>query len=431
MLKAHVDANTSVTIVSAPLPRIIEANDVLIKVECASCNPKDWKMPAGILKTIANCPNSGDDLAGIVLAALHQLGAPFGAYAEYARVKDFVCIRLPDSMGWEEAATLPMAYYMASIALSGSLRLCAGPQERVTKPTPLLIYGASTGVGSMAVKLAQIVDLHPLICVAGSGCDFSSEHIDESKGDVVIDYRQGDDATIEAIKSVLGERKLEYAFDAVSEEYSLANVIKVLDSKHGKLALTLPGRSSNLPKELHISHVMAGSLWTKLSGIDKHEKLGNLGLEAGAPEFAREMTSSVEALLRDGKLKSHSYVVYEGGLHGLEPALQDRRNGKGRLIDLMLDGEPKYLCSDPAIAVSIAGGLYSVQALASPSTIAVVLDALQKRKGDQPRPVGILMQQSTAELNLRIEASRSPESNIMRNASSFAFAFKSDEAKVV
>nr|OQO27818.1 hypothetical protein B0A51_04653 [Rachicladosporium sp. CCFEE 5018] len=343
MLEAHVDANTSVTIVSAPLPRILEQNDVLIKVECASCNPKDWKMPAGILKTIANCPNSGDDLAGIVrkvgpavtsckpgdrVAALHQLGAPFGAYAEYARVKDFLCIRFPDSMGWEEVATLPMAYYMASIALFGSLRLCAGPQERVTKPTPLLIYGASTGVGSMAVKLAQIVDLHPLICVAGSGCDFASEHIDESKGDVVIDYRQGDDATIEAIKSVLGEHKLEYAFDAVSEEYSLANVIKVLDSKHGKLALTLPGRSSNLPKELHISHVMAGSLWTKLSGIDKHEKLGNLGLEAGGPEFAREMTSSVEALLRDGKLKSHPYVVYEGGLHGLEPALQDLRNGK-------------------------------------------------------------------------------------------------------
>ncbi|KAK6432959.1 hypothetical protein LTR95_010867 [Oleoguttula sp. CCFEE 5521] len=343
MLEAHVDASTAVTVVEAPIPKAVEPNDIIVKAVCASCNPKDWKMPAGILKTIANCPNSGDDLAGIVhevgsavtnckpgdrVAALHQLGAPFGAYAEYALVKDFCCFKLPDSMGWEEAATLPMAFYMACIALFGSLRLREGPDEGVTRPSPLLVYGASTGVGSMAVKLAQIANIHPVICVAGSGCEFASELIDTSRGDVIIDYRQGDKATVEAIKSGLGGRELEYAFDAVSEEHSLANVVKVLDPTNGKLALTLPGRSSKLPAELHISHVMAGSLWIKLSGIDQSEELGNLGLEAGGPNFARAMTANIEGLLRDGRLKPHPYVVYERGLRGLEAALRDLRDGK-------------------------------------------------------------------------------------------------------
>ncbi|KAK6428064.1 hypothetical protein LTR95_015794 [Oleoguttula sp. CCFEE 5521] len=200
MLEAHVDADSSVTVVSAPIPRIVEPNDIIVRVACASCNPKDWKMPAGILKTIANCPNSGDDVAGVLhevgssvtsckpgdrVAALHQLGAPFGSYAEYSL---------------EEAALLPMAYYMACIALFGSLRSREAPQQRVTRPCPLLVYGASTGVGSMAVKLAQLADIHPLICVTGSGCDSVSKNIEGSKGDVVIDYRQGDDATIEAIR---------------------------------------------------------------------------------------------------------------------------------------------------------------------------------------------------------------------------------------
>ncbi|KAK6428063.1 hypothetical protein LTR95_015793 [Oleoguttula sp. CCFEE 5521] len=73
---------------------------------------------------------------------------------------------------------------------------------------------------------------------------------------------------------------------------------------------------------------MAGSLWTKLSGMDESEELGNLGLEVDGPAFARAMTANTEGLLRDGRLKPHPYVVYEGVLHGLEAALRDLRNGK-------------------------------------------------------------------------------------------------------
>ncbi|KAK3677122.1 hypothetical protein LTR78_003327 [Recurvomyces mirabilis] len=342
MLEAHVHEDTSVTLVSIPIPHVQGPNDIVVRVICASCNPKDWKMPAGLLKTISDCPNSGDDVAGIVhevgsavtlykrgdrVAALHQLGAPYGAYAEFALVKDFVTFHIPPQLEWEQAATMPMASYMACIALFGSLQICAGPWETAQRPPPLLIYGAATGVGSLAVKLAQVAEIHPLLCVAGGGADFVAGLIDESKGDAVFDYRKGDEALVQDIKSALHGQELEYAFDAVSEKSSIANVSKVLKSKGGKIALTLPGRAHELSDQLEISHVMAGSLWKKLVGRHEGEQLGNLGVEDG-PAFAKTMTSSIEKMLSEGVLAAHPHVVYEGGLTGLERALKDLRGGR-------------------------------------------------------------------------------------------------------
>lgn len=64
MKEAHVDADTNVTLHDVPVPGLIDPHQILIKVIIAGCNPKDWKMPAGMLVTIGSCPNSGDDVAG-------------------------------------------------------------------------------------------------------------------------------------------------------------------------------------------------------------------------------------------------------------------------------------------------------------------------------------------------------------------------------
>ena len=65
MKEAHIDADTNVTLHDVPIPELMDPHQVLIKVVVAGCNPKDWKMPAGMLVTIGSCPNSGDDVAGV------------------------------------------------------------------------------------------------------------------------------------------------------------------------------------------------------------------------------------------------------------------------------------------------------------------------------------------------------------------------------
>ncbi|KAK5746135.1 hypothetical protein LTR17_000869 [Elasticomyces elasticus] len=187
MKEAHVDADTNVTLHAVPVPQLKDSHHILIKVIVSGCNPKDWKMPAGLLVTIGNCPNSGADIAGIVhkvgsavhnfrprdrVAALHRLGAPHGSYAEYSLVLDHVVFHVGDR-SFEEAAAIPMAYYMASIRLFGMLEMPtmwqkhAQDQARRERTTPLAMYGASGAVGSAAVQLAQSARLHPLICIAG------------------------------------------------------------------------------------------------------------------------------------------------------------------------------------------------------------------------------------------------------------------------
>ncbi|GAB7338500.1 hypothetical protein MBLNU457_5251t1 [Dothideomycetes sp. NU457] len=343
MREAHVNADTNVTVKDVPAPKILDPDDIIVRVAVAGCNPKDWKMPAGILKTIAECPNSGDDIAGVVeqvgsavlafrpgdrVAALHQLGAPAGAYAEFARVKEYTTFHI-GLMPFERAATLPMATFMAAIGLFGTLRLTSGLWDPVVQPTPLLIYGASSSVGSMAVKFGQAVNAHPMICIAGGGAPLVESLIDRSKGDVIIDYRAGDDALVGDAKAALRGRPLLYALDAVSEHGSYMNIAQVLEPHRGRITLALPGHAHNLPTHFHIYHMMAGSLWQKLKARKDGEALGNLGIDDGGPEFARAYAANIGAMVRDGRIQPPPFEVIEGGLdHGLERALKLLRAGK-------------------------------------------------------------------------------------------------------
>lgn len=341
MKEAHVHADTSVTLHDVPLPEITDPHQMIIQVIVAGCNPKDWKMPAGLLATIADCPNSGDELAGIVhavgssvtsfhvgdrVAALHQLGAPYGAYAEYALVWDHAAFHLPRDYPFEAAATLPMGALMAGLGLFGMLKVTETLWAPLEVERPLVIYGAAGTVGSFALKLAINAGIHPLICVAGRGMQFVEGLIDRSKGDVVIDYRDGDDAVVEGMRKALDGRKLEYALDAVSEKGSYLNICEVLDPDTGHISLVLPQHQKETPPKFRSSLVMVGSLW---QGFRRPPALIRPGLEEGhGYDFGCVMSTMLGRWTAEGKLRPHQYTVVDGGLQGVETALKDLRTGK-------------------------------------------------------------------------------------------------------
>ncbi|KPI41785.1 Enoyl LovC [Cyphellophora attinorum] len=362
MLEAHVCENTNVTIHRVPIPELPRPTSILIKVHVASTNPKDWKMPTGMLKTIGDCPNSGDDCAGTDfqvgqrVIALHQLGAPYGVFAEYCIVEDFACIPIPDDLPFEAAATLPMAYFVAVIGLyaPSSLALAEGPWD-ARKPghplenEPLLVYGASTAVGTMAIKLARICNIHPIIAIAGRAKDWVAEELlDASKGDVVFDYRDGHDALVENLKSALKGKRARYAFDPATDKGSYLTLAEVLEPD-GKIVLTLPGKATQELKQaqngkfagLQVSHAMAGSLWKALGARPGQEDTGkdkiNLGLTGSeGPTFGRKMSASLAQLLKDGRIQPRKYEVREGGLRGLDGALKDLRAGKNSAMSYVV-----------------------------------------------------------------------------------------------
>ena len=303
-------------------------------------------MPSSMLKTISDCPNSGDDVAGFVhavgtnvadfhvgdrVAALHELGTPGGSYAEYALVWDFTTFHLADHVSFEEAATVPMAALMAALGVFGMLEVAAGPWTPIHADSekPLVIYGAASAVGAYAVKLAKMVNVHPLICVAGKGIPFVQTLL--SEGDAIIDYRKGNDFVVEEMHRALKGKELKYAFDATSEHGSYNNLSQVLADK-GRLTLVLPFPEilKDIPPHIEQSTTMAGSLWKELSKDETRDNkaLGKLGVGKGGKEFGLMFSKLIASWLNDGKLKPHPHEVAEGGLLGVETALKALREGK-------------------------------------------------------------------------------------------------------
>ncbi|KAM0248329.1 hypothetical protein ACHAP5_003499 [Fusarium lateritium] len=273
MKEAIVSRGPKVKIVDSPMPKA-RPGQVVTKIVFAGSNPKDWKRPEywGAKGT----GNQGDDHSGVVyqvgegvsefrpgerVAAMHEGKQPGGSYAEYGRI-------------------------------------------------PLVIWGASSAVGSYAVQLARRSNIHPLICVAGRAQEHVEKLIDRSKGDTVIDYRKGREAVTEEISASLNGEKLEFAFDAVSEMGSYQTICDVLDHQAGKITLIIPAQSySDIPKTIQKSVTTVASV---------HEDLKDFGYV-----YTRYFSKGLE----EGWFKAQPQEIIPGGLEGVEKGLVNLKNG--------------------------------------------------------------------------------------------------------
>lgn len=231
----------------------------------------------------------------------------------------YTCSRVPcvvaDSTATEGAA-LPLAALTAAVGLYSRLRL---PEPWLPAPDsqriPLVIWGASSAVGSYAVQLARRSNIHPLICVAGRAQAHVEKLIDRSKGDTVIDYRKGHDAVAQDIKAGLDGAKLEYAFDAVSEEGSYQTICEVLDRQTGKITLIVPAASySDIPKTIQKSVTTVASI---------HEDLKDFGYA-----YSRYLSKGLE----EGWFKAQPQEIVPGGLEGVEKGLTNLKNGTASAV---------------------------------------------------------------------------------------------------
>lgn len=176
------------------LPR---REEVLVRVHAAGLNPKDLMIRSGALRVQSGRTfprGTGFDLAGEVVAVGEGVadlahgasvwgfldGVMGGSAADYVTVPRDWLGRMPASLGWLEAAAIPL---VASAALQG-LRDVARlrPGERV------LIRGGSGGVGSAAIQIARSMDARVTAVTSGAGL----EHCLALGADEVVDRRTTD-----------------------------------------------------------------------------------------------------------------------------------------------------------------------------------------------------------------------------------------------
>ncbi|RDW77884.1 hypothetical protein BP5796_05736 [Coleophoma crateriformis] len=323
-----------------PLPG---PQEVIIKVVVAATNPIDWKSTTreeeiklhGEIE-IKGYKSTGKDVTGLVHSVgpgitEFKVGDRVGAtnhgsgYAEYSVGPSHTTFRIPDSMSFEDTATYGLPYITAALGLYHHMQLPA-PWTPTKARTPIIIYGASSAVGAFAVKLASLSNLHPIIAVSGQGSDYVKSIIDPSKGDVVVDYRQGEEKLLALIlKAIHRDEKIKYAFDAISIPSTINFLGRAIDSENGVLGTVLQQEEGlDIPSGVQMSLVFAPELWSPIvhtKQVDKRDSITNR--ESGFVFFRY-----LEYTLANELIKPHPSEVIPGGLAGVEQGLKAVKAGK-------------------------------------------------------------------------------------------------------
>ena len=173
-------------------------DEVLLKIRAASINPYDWHFLRGtpyLLRLMAGFPKPKDprlgaDVAGTVEAVGKNVtrlklgdevfGVCRGAFAEYACASESKLVDKPENITFEQAASVPIAALTALQALRDKGQLQPGQK--------VLINGASGGVGTFAVQIANSFGAHvTAVC--------STKNLDRVRSigaDKVVDYTKED-----------------------------------------------------------------------------------------------------------------------------------------------------------------------------------------------------------------------------------------------
>lgn len=229
-----------------PDPRI-GPDEVLIRVRFAGLNRGDLSRRRGgaAAQPLTQPLVLGWDVAGDVVEvgpAVQgiQVGQrvvarlPGGGYAELVAAPASVVVPLPDSVSYQQAASLPVAYLTAWVALLDTAKLGAGET--------VLVQSAGSGVGMAGVQIAKHVAGARVITTAGT--DEKVAKALEIGADVAINYTTKDFR--EEVLRLTEGRGVPVALDMVGGEV-FAGTQQVL-AEGGRLVSV--GSSSGVPPQV-------------------------------------------------------------------------------------------------------------------------------------------------------------------------------------
>jgi len=198
--------------------------EVLIEVKSAGINYADTMRRRNQYVERQTLPfTPGSEVSGVV----SELGANVeglsvgdrvvtllgtGGYAEYAVAPAASVIPLPEGLGFDEAAAIPLqgltAYHC--IKTSGALQ----PGESV------LVHAAAGGVGTLAIQMAKLLGAGTVIATASS-----SEKLDLAKSlgaDVLIDYTK--DGWVDEVREATGGKGADVILEMVGGDFLTQNL---------------------------------------------------------------------------------------------------------------------------------------------------------------------------------------------------------------
>lgn len=190
----------------------------------------------------------GSEIAGVIEEAPPGCGyapgdrvmaqVPAGAFGEYCAVETSRLVRLPEALGFADAAALPVSYTTAHVGLFAKGQLRQGET--------ILIHAAAGGLGIAATQLARWCGAR---VIATAGSDEKCSLALENGAEHAINYR--DEEWPERVKALAPEG-VDMVFDPVGGETSLLSIRRL--AWGGRLMLA--GFASGAPASIPANHLL-------------------------------------------------------------------------------------------------------------------------------------------------------------------------------
>lgn len=282
-------ANMTLEEIETPTPK---SGEILVEVHAVGLNPVDYKTATGGNPAWTYPHILAVDVAGTVAAlgegvtqwnigdrvVYHGDFTKNGGYAEFAITTAHSVSRIPESISYEEAVSLPCAGYTAYQALFRKLPL--------NNVKTIMIHGGAGGVGGFGVQLAKLAGLE----VFSTASSHNHEYVKSLGADHVFDYRE-EDVTAKVMELTNGR-----GVDAVVDAVSRQNATDSLDM------LAYMG---------HMVYIAGAPDFTKIKGFTKVVSYHEVALNAAhqsddqlAQEDLAKMGDDMLSLLEQKKIKS-------------------------------------------------------------------------------------------------------------------------------
>lgn len=181
------------------------------------------------------------------------------------------------------------------------------------EPTPILIYGASTATGTLAIQYAKLVGCE----VYATASSHNFELLRKLGADHVFDYKETD---VGAKIREASNDKIKLIFDCIAEGNSFDIGAAAMSSSGGHLsALVAP------PKDFPRKDIKA-TLTLAYTALGEHFS-DDFPANQTDYEFSVKFWKITEGLLNEGIIKPHPAEVRKG-LGGVIQGMQDMKEGK-------------------------------------------------------------------------------------------------------
>ena len=316
--------------IELPAP-VAGPRDLLVEVKAISVNPVDTKVRHNVAPENGAAKVLGWDVAGVVKAVgsdvtLFKAGDKVyyagslvrpGGNSELHTVDERIVGHMPQSLGFAEAAALPLTAITAWELLFERLQVAEGKDDQGQS---LLIVGAAGGVGSILTQLAnQLTALK----VIGTASRPETQAWAKALGaHVVIDHSQ----PLSEVLKQAGHGQVTHVASLTQTEHHLDQLVEALQPQ-GKLALIDDPKALDVSKlkrkslSLHWEFMYTRSMFETPDMIEQHNLLNRVAelIDAGTlkttvgEHFGVINAANLRrahALLESGKAKGK--IVLEG-----------------------------------------------------------------------------------------------------------------------